>query len=149
MSFKAAIGCLFSISNRFLPDQFEHAEYYNISYETILGKWKWTYVNVKVCSKDFVLESSLPVSPLLPAWNASPSQSDPTAFHQGSLTIRKFSLTLLGGERHCDNIAFRLRAQHIDSARCRTLTSRPAAKSTNHKTIASSTGVGECETCSI
>ena len=68
-----------------------------------------------------------------PGLDASPSQYNPPAFRQVSLTVRRYPfIVLLGGERHCESELSCPKTQHNDPARTRNRTSRSRVQRDNH-----------------
>ena len=56
------------------------------------------------------------VLPLPPECDDSPLQGYPPAFHQVSVTIRRYPFILLSEEKHWGGKVFSLRTQHIESS---------------------------------
>ena len=69
-----------------------------------------------------------------PGWDSSISQGKPPAFHQVSLTIWRYPLMLLGGERHGESKVFFPRTPHMSR-----LGLHPGVQRTNHQVAASPT----------
>ena len=63
-----------------------------------------------------------------PGWDSSISQGKPPAFHQVSLTIWRYPLMLLGGERHGESKVFFPRTPHMSR-----LGLHPGVQRTNHQ----------------
>ena len=55
-------------------------------------------------------------TPASPGWDTSLSQGYPPAFHQASLTLPQYSVTLLGGQMLCKNTVSCPRTEHNDPA---------------------------------